>query len=150
MDADFECLNSLFSCHGRLFRHIFCSVHHFMLKNRAVRGNPDVHREDICTCFFTEDTCCSLFFQKIFGYYFGHFLPALCHTFFHYTVIGAHDHQSFFLQVHSGIPCHTGDTNDRILQPSQTVQRHGNIVPVCQGRFHGCLICRMYLLQRFL
>ena len=121
MDADFQCLHCLFSRHGRFFRHIFRSIHHFMLDDRAVCANPDIHREDVRACFLTEDACRSLCFQKVLCYDLRHFLSALRHAFFHHTVIGTHNHQCFFLQIHPRISRHAGDTNDGVLQPSQTV-----------------------------
>ena len=71
-------------------------------------------------------------------------LRGLGHTLGNNAVVGAEDQHRFFAWGRHGIFADAGKLYDHIFQPSQTMQRLCNGVPVQTGAFHGIFIQRPY------
>ena len=105
-----------------------------------VDGYTDVDGNKLHAGLFTHLCSGSLAFQKVFGHRRCHFLPCLRNAFFYHAVIGAENHQRFWICPKRGIPGYSCDPDNNILKQPQRVQRLGHIVPSRSRSLHRSFI----------
>ena len=142
LNPGFDCLNRLFSCHSRLFYHIFCSICDLPVQDADICGNSHIDRKNLCAYSLTHDTGDCFCLQKILAHQCCDFLSSLCHSFFYHTIICTHGNKGFLFQIHPDVSCDSGNLHQHIFQLSKTVKRMGNAVPLLSALFHSRLIQR--------
>ena len=120
-NTNFNGCNSLFPCHGRLFRHIFRSISDFSFFHPwGVHCHADIHRTDLGSGPSAHDRYAGFFIQEVLRNRRRYFLPALGHAFLYHTIIRTHDDQCFPINMHISGALDSRNLDQCFLQPPQT------------------------------
>ena len=134
--------------HRRLLRKIPGAIRHFLsvfCKSRGIHRHSDVYRKDIYSRLPAHQADARHPLREIFRDNCRHLPAGLRHSFFHYSIVRAHDDQPFFIQAVIRRALYPGNLNDGVLKFPEAEQRLSHGHPMLPRLFHGGRVRRFYL-----